>query len=131
MAKEGLGPMDSHGGFTVVDMAQQAQLTVGEYRQLLRDAARYVHVVQPDALQEPLRLWLLAKEAQARVEGWRSLLGRSVVAVTAAAYAILGETFLCPRCGSRSANPNDKAHGYCGRCHDWTGSPESAWGGLT
>lgn len=29
--------------------------------------------------------------------------------------------FHCPRCGKWSANPTDKAEGYCGHCHDWTG----------
>lgn len=30
--------------------------------------------------------------------------------------------FVCPRCGKRSWNPNDKEHGYCAWCHWWTGS---------
>jgi hypothetical protein len=28
--------------------------------------------------------------------------------------------FTCPRCWQVSNNPEDLAHGYCGRCHDWT-----------
>ena len=28
----------------------------------------------------------------------------------------------CPRCGMTSSNPNDVREGYCGNCHDWTGS---------
>lgn len=28
--------------------------------------------------------------------------------------------FTCPRCNATSHNPNDKAEGYCGRCHTWT-----------
>jgi hypothetical protein len=28
--------------------------------------------------------------------------------------------FTCPRCGRTSHNPNDRAQGYCGACHDWT-----------
>lgn len=31
-------------------------------------------------------------------------------------------SFTCPRCGATSHNPNDVEAGYCGRCHDWTGS---------
>ena len=31
--------------------------------------------------------------------------------------------FTCPRCGRTSASPEDAAQGYCGACHDWTGSP--------
>lgn len=30
--------------------------------------------------------------------------------------------FVCPRCGKRSWNPNDREHGYCARCRWWTGS---------
>jgi hypothetical protein len=26
-------------------------------------------------------------------------------------------SFVCPRCGARSFNPNDMANRYCGRCH--------------
>jgi len=29
-------------------------------------------------------------------------------------------SYVCPRCGARSYNPNDIREGYCGRCHDWT-----------
>ena len=29
--------------------------------------------------------------------------------------------FTCPRCGAVSYHPKDIEHGYCGRCHDWTG----------
>lgn len=28
-----------------------------------------------------------------------------------------GETFVCPRCGTRTVNPRDVAEGYCARCH--------------
>lgn len=28
--------------------------------------------------------------------------------------------FVCPFCGMRSWNPNDRLNGYCGRCHYWT-----------
>lgn len=31
-------------------------------------------------------------------------------------------SFTCPRCGAVSRLPEDLAQGYCGRCHDWTGS---------
>ena len=32
------------------------------------------------------------------------------------------QRFTCPRCGMRSFNLYDIREGYCGRCHDWTGS---------
>jgi anaerobic ribonucleoside-triphosphate reductase len=32
--------------------------------------------------------------------------------------------FTCPRCGRTSYHPDDRRHGYCGACHDWTGTPE-------
>lgn len=31
--------------------------------------------------------------------------------------------FTCPVCGAVSHNPQDVEHGYCARCHDWTGGP--------
>jgi hypothetical protein len=31
--------------------------------------------------------------------------------------------FACPRCGAVSHHPGDLAAGYCGRCHDYTGTP--------
>jgi hypothetical protein len=31
--------------------------------------------------------------------------------------------FTCPRCGRTSYHPRDRAEGYCGACHDWTGEP--------
>lgn len=31
--------------------------------------------------------------------------------------------FTCPRCGKTSHHPEDKRHGYCGNCHDFTASP--------
>lgn len=31
-------------------------------------------------------------------------------------------SFTCPACGATSYHPADVAHGYCGRCHDFTGS---------
>jgi endogenous inhibitor of DNA gyrase (YacG/DUF329 family) len=30
-------------------------------------------------------------------------------------------SFTCPRCGAVSHHPKDKEHGYCARCHDFTG----------
>ena len=30
--------------------------------------------------------------------------------------------FTCPRCSRTSHHPTDLIEGYCGRCHDWTGS---------
>jgi hypothetical protein len=38
--------------------------------------------------------------------------------------------FTCPRCGTVSHHPDDLKHGYCGRCHDFTGIPaaqDAAW----
>ena len=32
------------------------------------------------------------------------------------------DRFVCPRCGAASSNPTDIQQGYCGRCHDWTGT---------
>ena len=37
--------------------------------------------------------------------------------------AVPGERFTCPRCGRSSSHPTDLAEGYCGACHDWTGTP--------
>lgn len=34
------------------------------------------------------------------------------------------DAFTCPCCGATSAHPADIAHGYCGRCHAFTGDPE-------
>ena len=31
--------------------------------------------------------------------------------------------YTCPRCRRTSYHPVDAAEGYCGACHDWTGSP--------
>jgi plasmid maintenance system antidote protein VapI len=33
-------------------------------------------------------------------------------------------TFTCPCCGATSSHPQDIAHGYCSRCHAFTGDPE-------
>jgi predicted RNA-binding Zn-ribbon protein involved in translation (DUF1610 family) len=47
-------------------------------------------------------------------------------AASAAAADFVEEAvaFTCPRCGSRSYNPNDIREGYCGACHDWTGGTQ-------
>lgn len=37
---------------------------------------------------------------------------------------IVDNTFVCPRCKSRSTNPQDKLYQYCRKCHDWTGDIE-------
>jgi hypothetical protein len=34
----------------------------------------------------------------------------------------LASSFTCPRCGAISHNKHDAEEGYCGACHDWTGS---------
>lgn len=31
--------------------------------------------------------------------------------------------FTCPRCRRTSHHPDDKRHGYCAHCHDYTGAP--------
>jgi ribosomal protein S27AE len=31
------------------------------------------------------------------------------------------DPFICPRCGAISYHPDDIRHGYCARCHDYTG----------
>lgn len=33
-------------------------------------------------------------------------------------------TYTCPTCGAKSHNPVDRAEGYCGWCHDYTGPSE-------
>ncbi len=33
-------------------------------------------------------------------------------------------SFTCPKCGRTSHHPEDAAQGYCGACHEWTGSDE-------
>jgi hypothetical protein len=33
-------------------------------------------------------------------------------------------SFMCPVCHRTSHNPNDEAAGYCGACHDFTGTPQ-------
>lgn len=32
-------------------------------------------------------------------------------------------TFTCPQCEAVSHHPKDEQHGYCGRCHTFTGLP--------
>lgn len=31
--------------------------------------------------------------------------------------------FVCPWCRAASSHPDDLRHGYCGRCHAFTGTP--------
>lgn len=33
----------------------------------------------------------------------------------------MATSFTCPECGAVSYHPQDIAHGYCGRCHRFTG----------
>ncbi len=35
-------------------------------------------------------------------------------------------SFTCPVCKRTSYSPDDIREGYCGNCHDWTGTPTSA-----
>lgn len=39
--------------------------------------------------------------------------------------------FTCPVCGAASAHPEDQRHGYCGRCHAFTGHGTSGGVVLT
>lgn len=67
---------------------RMANVDVVKYRAALIAAADLaVHVVQPPALAEAMELWLRASAE--RAAGWRSLLGRDVVAVWNAARAVL------------------------------------------
>jgi hypothetical protein len=34
-------------------------------------------------------------------------------------------SFTCPVCGRTSHHPMDRKYGYCGACHDYTGTPEA------
>jgi ribosomal protein L37E len=60
-------------------------------------------------------------------------LGNATPAQWQAAYAAVDEGwrpeaatgFTCPRCGRTSYHPRDRAEGYCGACHDWTGEPRT------
>lgn len=70
---------------------QMRDVTVIEFRAALLDAAARVDAVEPEALREPIALWLRALESEAHNEGWKSLIGRSVVAAWNAAQAILNE----------------------------------------
>lgn len=64
-------------------------VTVDQFRAALLDAVAHLDVVQPAELRAPVSLWLRAVEERARREGWRDLLGRSVVPEWEAAQAIL------------------------------------------
>lgn len=66
-------------------------VTVIQFRAALLDAAARVEVVEPEALREPIALWLRALESKTNNEGWKSLVGRNVVAAWNAAQAILNE----------------------------------------
>jgi hypothetical protein len=35
-------------------------------------------------------------------------------------------SYTCPKCGRTSHHPEDERHGYCGACHDFTGTPKAA-----
>lgn len=36
--------------------------------------------------------------------------------------------FVCPTCGAASWHPDDRRHGYCGRCHAFTAAPGTGGG---
>jgi hypothetical protein len=64
-------------------------VTVERFRAVLLEAVHDLSAMQPEALREPLSLWLRATEERSRREGWRHLLGRDVVAAWNAAVAVL------------------------------------------
>lgn len=64
-------------------------VTVDQFRAALLDAAVRVDVVEPEALREPIALWLRSVEAEAYTQGWKHLLGRPVVSAWTAAQAVL------------------------------------------
>ncbi len=70
---------------------QLRDVTVVQFRAALLDAAARVDVIEPEALREPIALWLRAVDAEAHNEGWKSVIGRNVVAAWNAAQAILNE----------------------------------------
>jgi ribosomal protein L37E len=37
--------------------------------------------------------------------------------------AAAAPSFTCPRCDRTSYHPDDRKNGYCGACHDYTGTP--------
>jgi hypothetical protein len=56
--------------------------------------------------------------------------GSGVVSGCDAAGSSSPPSFVCPRCGAQSFNPNDIRERYCGRCHafivdEWPPSPEA------
>jgi hypothetical protein len=61
---------------------------------------------------------------------WLPHPGRSVSVVVTDIEAMIEPpeppSFVCPRCGARSFNPNDVKEGYCGKCHDYTRGGVSA-----
>lgn len=69
-------------------------VTVEQFRSTLLQAAGCIEVVQPEALREPLSLWLRAVEAEA--QQWRHLLGRPVVSAWNAALSIIVAATECP-----------------------------------
>jgi|SRR5580693_2552560 hypothetical protein len=73
----------------------------------------YLHACERAAA--PLDEW--ARQVRAALEASRGVRGE------------LGDPtgnppgFTCPICGRTSFHPRDRAEGYCGACHDWTGQP--------
>lgn len=37
---------------------------------------------------------------------------------------VVSAAFVCPRCGTQSWNLNDRKHGYCARCRDFTAADQ-------
>jgi hypothetical protein len=87
---------------------QLRDVTVEQFRSTLLDAVDHIDVIQPEALREPVSLWLRAVEEEARQ--WRHLLGRSVVSPWNAAISILAASEVAMR-------DTMTASMRCGKCH--------------
>lgn len=94
---------------------------------LLRDPDQHAVLCHPDAVPAVTD----AVAGAVRVIGTRLLapdnimvVGQAYLAEAAAATQAATGQFVCPRCLRPSAHPTDRQQGYCGACHDWTGTPE-------
>jgi hypothetical protein len=56
-------------------------------------------------------LWASGWVEETAMEEWRERHGH------------LAPAFVCPACNRASWNMNDRTAGYCGACHDYTGTP--------
>lgn len=71
----------------------------------------------PSPLRVAQEVQLTASSAHALAD-W--LVSKGYGVAGRAHAATLGR-FVCPRCFKVSNNPDDLKHGFCARCHDWTG----------